>query len=389
MLPTPFSLFASFFATGSYFFKKHALLFLFIPLLFSTNFVPSASAAPARKVGKREKAAEKKERKFTDPAIRVLVQDFLVLPKLPTPAGGVPVRRRRRYRRYHRQTTPLYLKGSPNGKNLCRLTKGIRLRVLQKKGDYLRVRTLGKAQVVGYVPSHTVGLRVLEETDILGSPSTKDKIGTVRPGVLVRVNRTKGKFTQAVLMGPCPALVWFASDALGADDGASPNYSNHRHVGGSRMILTKGPIYNKKGGRKIGEVISQSSVQRSKVRDKWAKITLANYRYYRVTGWVPNTRLKYGYYGYWRGNGFSQASSTYSNGDMVSVMKLSLYLEKDDAYPTVVLEPGTMFRVTDKGEQWVSIHYSGHIQFTAYARRSPGAWVPTRSGLSHIRRHIR
>jgi len=388
MLPTPSSLFASFLAACSGFLRKHGPLFLSTACFLFPVFLSTATAAPARKVNQGATSGKKKAKKFTDPAIRVLVQDFLVLPKLPTPSGGVRVRRRRRYRRYHRQTTPLYLKGSPNGKNLCRLTKGIRLRVLQKKGDYLRVRTLGRAQVEGYVPSHTLGLRVLKNADILGSPSAKDKIGNAKPGVLVRVNRTKGKYTQAVLMGPCPALVWFASEDLGADDGASPNYSNHRHAGGSRMILTKGPIYNKKGGRKIGEVISQSSAHRVQISDKWAKISLSNYRYYRVEGWVPGTRLKYGYYGYWRGNGFSQASSTYSNGDMVSVMKLSLYLEKDDAYPTVVLEPGTMFRVTDKGEQWVTIHYSGHIQFTAYARRSPGAWVP-RSGLSHIRRHIR
>ncbi len=340
-------------------------------VLCSLFLVVSPSLAAAQS----KRAARKKP--VRTPEVRLLVRDFVVAPGQPMPPAPAR-RRRRRYHRFHRQTTPLFLKNAPNGKNLSRLTVGIQLEVLEKRGEYIRVRTLGHAQVEGYVPESATGLRVLRKTDILASPSTTRKIGEAQPGVLVRVVATRGAFTRAMLMGPCPVLVWFKSEDLGVADGENPDYGA-APARGANMIVTKGPVYDKPGGRVIGEVVEEASAERDQVSGKWAKIRLTNFRYYTVEGWVPNSRMLYGYYGYWRGNGYSQSSRSYSSGDMTAIMRLPLYLEKDDAYPTAVLEPGTFFRITQESGDWVTIQYQGNLQFTAYARRAPGAWAP-RSG---------
>lgn len=358
---------------------NHTFSSLFVTIAATVSLTAGgldvAAAPPSG--GKKASAGKKSSSsqasaKPRDPSLRLVVQDFVVPPK---PAGApTPRRFRRRYRRYHRRTKPLYLRATPEGSPLCRVTKGVKVRVLAAKGSHSRVRVVGQAEVEGYVPTENLGFRVLRKTPVLGSASAKDKIGHAHGGVLVSVVRKQGKYTKAMLMGPCPVQVWLKTADLGVADAKTEKMGSYPT--GRRMILKKGKIFKSPKGRSVGFATAPTRVYRTKTKGSWYKIALANYRYYVVEVWVPKDRVKYGYYGYWRGNGFKRSSSTYSRGNMVAVVRLSLYMEDDDAYPTAHLRPGARFRVSNLTQRWVQIHYHGPVSFTAYARRAPGLWVP-------------
>jgi uncharacterized protein YgiM (DUF1202 family) len=351
---------------------------LFWTLVASLGVILCLTAAPSaakgfppagRRFG-RNSAAEK---------VRLVVQDFLVQPRR---AGHGAARRYRRYRRYYRQTKKLHLRATPNGAKLCRVQKGVKVRVLKQEKQYSKVLLVGAAEVEGYLPNKTLGYRILRKTAILGSPAAKDKIGEAQGGVYVRVERSRGRYTQVVLMGPCPIKVWIKSKDLGVENAKVAKMGSYPR--GRRMVLKKGKLYAKPKGRVIGTAVGAARIYRVETKNKWVKVNLANYRYYHVEAWVPKDRVQYGYFGYWRGNGYGRTSSNHMRGDMVAVVRIPLYMEKDDAYPTAYLTPGARFRVSNLNARWSQIHFYGSISFTAYARKAPGLWVP-RAYYSKVR----
>jgi len=260
---------------------------------------------------------------------------------------------------------------------LCRFRTGT---VVERTGNVRKgiapVRTTGLLHIAGYLPATALGLRVLEDTTLLGSPRGTDVVGKISGGVLVHVVRRRGRFALVRVMGYSQILVWIDARKLTTAD--AKRASSFGYVSGSTRLIRPGPLFSKPNGRVIARVPALSRVRQRQSSGKWRKVMVGDGYHVRVAGWVPSKRIRYGYHGAnTGGSSFVPKRYVFTRGSQVATQRFGVYAQIDEAFPILWLEPGTRFSVSTLSDpHWARIVIDTNgLKCRFVAPNSIGLWV--------------
>ena len=281
---------------------------------------------------------------------------------------------------------------SPGAPVLCRVSPGVLLHVLRRKGPYSLVKPVGNSPPIqGWIQSSALGLRVLRNAPLFAGPGGRP-IGRVRGGSLVHTVRRAGRFMLVEVSAKAHVRVWMQRKDLGTE--RSRATSSLRYVNGTRRVLKPGPLFASPGGHRVASVVYPAEV-RVLARKTWAgqiwlHLNVGVPWHVELRGWVPKKRVSPGFtvpgFGSWY---VPNPPGTTNRGGRYVLKKTVLgFAAPDDAYPTVTLPTGTLLdlaKIPMSG--WIKIVVRGPgMRCTLGISRADGIWIQKRSSLDNSRK---
>ena len=259
---------------------------------------------------------------------------------------------------------PVALFAAPGGDPVCRPLLAAEVVVLgRRKAGFVLVRPPRVQGLALWVREAALGLRVIETTDLLGSPRSTDRIGRIRAGSLVRVIRRSGRFALVNVQASANAEAWLVTSAL-STKGVERYARMFPYVGGYRGAVAPGPLHATPGGRIVAHIRWTAAGRRLSTSrrgaKRWVRVALGEVHSIKLQGWVPASRFFPGVSSHWqtstyaRMNPARRSGGRRSRGQTVTLLELPVFASIDDAFPLWTMPRGVAARLLPAGRGWRS-----------------------------------
>jgi hypothetical protein len=286
-------------------------------------------------------------------AINILLVLFLSV----TPLDKIEkkVKNNKTYLLYPINNTGYYasvgLYDSPNGKLMVNFPKGLPVKFIKKKGNWVKVAVTMPYIVVGWLKEENLAVLITQNTLFYSSPKLKKVMGYFKRGLVIKNFKKRGKAAEVVLHDKLPIKVYVPGKNVGTSLAKYKSISYYYKSTWRRNVyeVSPGKIFSKKDvtSSTVAVLLKKGKFKSISTVGKWVKIAPVSDYDIKFSGWIPKKRMNFktSYYYYSHRYNFILSypiKSSWLQGGYKLTKPKYAYIKENDTIAKVYLKKGTI-----------------------------------------------